>query len=55
MKSLLGEIVPDAAAGPRGLDGDRLWAVRDPDGRFGVVAAVQRPGRVTTGDASRLV
>ncbi len=35
VKSMLGEVVPAADAGPRGLAGDRLWAVRDPDGKFG--------------------
>jgi uncharacterized protein YcbX len=35
VKSLLGEVLPAAAAGDRGLRGDRLWAVRDPDGKFG--------------------
>jgi uncharacterized protein YcbX len=35
VKSLLGEVLPSAAVGERGLAGDRLWAVRDPDGKFG--------------------
>jgi uncharacterized protein len=35
VKSMLGEVVPAADVGSRGLAGDRLWAVRDPDGRFG--------------------
>jgi uncharacterized protein YcbX len=35
IKSLLGEVLPSAAVGSRGLDGDRLWAVRDVDGKFG--------------------
>ncbi|WP_229074460.1 MOSC domain-containing protein [Actinoplanes sp. DH11] len=35
VKSMLGEVVPAADVGPRGLAGDRLWAVRDPDGKFG--------------------
>jgi uncharacterized protein YcbX len=35
VKSMLGEVVPAADVGPRGVDGDRLWAVRDPDGKFG--------------------
>jgi uncharacterized protein YcbX len=35
VKSMLGEVVPEAFAGERGLDGDRLWAVRDEDGKFG--------------------
>jgi uncharacterized protein len=35
IKSMLGEVVPAAEVGERGLVGDRLWAVRDPDGKFG--------------------
>jgi uncharacterized protein YcbX len=35
VKSMLGEAVPAAEVGERGLEGDRLWAARDPDGRFG--------------------
>jgi len=35
IKSVLGEVLPAADVGSRGLDGDRLWAVRDPDGKFG--------------------
>lgn len=35
VKSMLGEVVPAAEVGGRGLVGDRLWAVRDPDGKFG--------------------
>jgi uncharacterized protein YcbX len=35
VKSLLGEVVPAADVGTRGLAGDRLWAVRDPDGKLG--------------------
>ena len=35
IKSLLGEAPPAAVVGWRGLDGDRLWAVRDADGKFG--------------------
>lgn len=35
VKSMLGEVVPAAEIGERGLAGDRLWAVRDPDGKFG--------------------
>ncbi|GIE30947.1 molybdenum cofactor biosysynthesis protein [Actinoplanes italicus] len=35
VKSLLGEFLPVAVAGDRGLEGDRLWAVRDADGKFG--------------------
>lgn len=32
---MLGEVVSVADVGARGLAGDRLWAVRDPDGKFG--------------------
>jgi uncharacterized protein YcbX len=35
VKSMLGEAIRAADAGDRGLAGDRLWAVRDPDGKFG--------------------
>ncbi|MBB2949084.1 hypothetical protein FB565_008889 [Actinoplanes lutulentus] len=35
VKSMLGEELPAAEVGERGLAGDRLWAVRDPDGKFG--------------------
>ncbi|GAA0925866.1 MOSC domain-containing protein [Virgisporangium aurantiacum] len=35
VKSMLGEVVPAADVGARGIAGDRLWAVRDPDGKFG--------------------
>jgi len=35
VKSMLGELLPTAEVGERGLSGDRLWAVRDPDGKFG--------------------
>jgi MOSC domain-containing protein len=35
VKSMLGELVPTAHIGRRGLDGDRLWAVRDTEGKFG--------------------
>jgi uncharacterized protein len=35
VKSMLGEVVPVAEVGERGLAGDRLWAVRDQDGKFG--------------------
>ena len=35
VKSLLGELLPAAPVGSRGLDGDRLWAVRDAEGKFG--------------------
>ncbi|WP_233583870.1 MOSC N-terminal beta barrel domain-containing protein [Micromonospora sp. CV4] len=35
IKSMLGEAVPLAEVGERGLAGDRLWAVRDLDGKLG--------------------
>lgn len=35
VKSMLGEVVAAADVGERGLTGDRLWAVRDADGKFG--------------------
>ncbi|MEU8639868.1 MOSC domain-containing protein [Amycolatopsis sp. NPDC048633] len=35
VKSMRGERLTEATLGERGLDGDRLHAVRDPDGKFG--------------------
>ena len=35
VKSMLGEVVSATDVGTRGIAGDRLWAVRDPDGKFG--------------------
>jgi uncharacterized protein len=35
VKSMLGEVLRAAEVGERGLAGDRLWAVRDPDGKLG--------------------
>lgn len=35
VKSLLGESLDAVDVETRGLDGDRLWAVRDPDGKLG--------------------
>ncbi len=35
VKSMAGERLTEAAVGERGLDGDRLYAVHDPDGKFG--------------------
>ncbi|GGQ43278.1 hypothetical protein GCM10010166_09520 [Couchioplanes caeruleus subsp. azureus] len=32
---MLGEVVPDVRVDRRGVVGDRLWAVRDPDGKLG--------------------
>ncbi|MDG6107948.1 MOSC domain-containing protein [Dactylosporangium aurantiacum] len=42
VKSLLGEVLPAAAVGARGLDGDRLWAVRDADGKLGSGKSTRR-------------
>ena len=39
---MLGEVVPVAEVGERGLAGDRLWAVRDPDGKFGSGKSTRR-------------
>jgi uncharacterized protein YcbX len=35
VKSLSGEALAEALLDERGLVGDRLWSVRDPDGKFG--------------------
>jgi MOSC domain-containing protein len=35
VKSMLGEILPAVEVAERGLAGDRLWAVRDEDGKLG--------------------
>jgi uncharacterized protein YcbX len=35
VKSMLGEQVPGVEVDDRGVIGDRLWAVRDPDGKLG--------------------
>ena len=35
VKSMTGQRLTEAKLGERGLDGDRLYAVRDPDGKFG--------------------
>ena len=35
VKSMLGEVLPAAEVGERGIIGDRLWAVRDSNGKFG--------------------
>jgi uncharacterized protein len=35
VKSMLGEVLAAVDVEERGLSGDRLWAVRDPDGKFG--------------------
>jgi uncharacterized protein len=35
VKSLSGETLTEAVLDERGLVGDRLWSVRDPDGKFG--------------------
>lgn len=35
VKSMLGESVRELGVDPRGCAGDRLWSVRDPDGKIG--------------------
>ncbi|MFC7278055.1 hypothetical protein ACFQS1_29055 [Paractinoplanes rhizophilus] len=40
---MLGEVVPAAEVGARGMAGDRLWAVRDPNGNFGPGRRADRP------------
>jgi uncharacterized protein YcbX len=35
VKSLTGEVLTSAEVERRGLAGDRLWSLRDPDGKFG--------------------
>ena len=35
VKSMVGERLTEAKVSERGFDGDRLYAVRDPDGKFG--------------------
>ncbi|WP_328476020.1 MOSC domain-containing protein [Actinoplanes sp. NBC_00393] len=42
VKSMLGEAVPAADIGERGLAGDRLWAARDADGKFGSGKSTRR-------------
>lgn len=39
---MLGEVVPASEVDERGLAGDRLWAVRDPDGKFGSGKSTRR-------------
>lgn len=39
---MLGEVVPAVEVGHRGLAGDRLWAVRDADGKFGSGKSTRR-------------
>jgi uncharacterized protein YcbX len=39
---MLGEVLTAASIGERGLTGDRLWAVRDPDGKFGSGKSTRR-------------
>ncbi|WP_246595259.1 MOSC N-terminal beta barrel domain-containing protein [Actinoplanes auranticolor] len=45
IKSLLGERPPVAEVDQRGLAGDRLWAVRDPDGKHRRPAPAAGPDR----------
>ena len=42
VKSLVGEELERAALDHRGLLGDRLWSVRDPDGKFGSGKSTRR-------------
>ncbi len=42
VKSMLGESLRAATVETRGLAGDRLWAVRDPDGKFGSGKSTRR-------------
>ncbi|MDN4161254.1 MOSC domain-containing protein [Nocardioides abyssi] len=42
VKSLHGESLDRADVGPRGLDGDRLWALREPDGKLGSGKSTRR-------------
>lgn len=42
VKSLLGEHLDALAVDERGVVGDRMWSVRDPDGRFGSGKSTRR-------------
>lgn len=42
VKSLVGERLSGAHVDARGLDGDRLWSVRDPDGKLGSGKSTRR-------------
>lgn len=42
VKSLVGEDLAEAGVDARGLIGDRQWAVRDPDGKFGSGKSTRR-------------
>jgi uncharacterized protein YcbX len=42
VKSVLGETLDQVALDCRGLDGDRLWSVRDPDGKLGSGKSTRR-------------
>jgi len=63
VKSLAGEPLARVHVGPRGLDGDRTWAVRGPDGKLGSGKSTRRFRRMdglldllaTTGDDGRPV
>ena len=46
VKSLAGEVLTAATIGPRGLDGDRVWAVRTEDGGIGSGKTTRRFRRV---------
>src|SRR5687767_2404638 len=47
VKSMLGELLTHADVGARGLVGDRLWAVRDGDGKLGSGKNTRRFRRMT--------
>jgi uncharacterized protein YcbX len=42
VKSLVGEHLTTATVDHRGIEGDRLWAVRDPDGKLGSGKSTRR-------------
>ncbi|WP_204037573.1 MOSC N-terminal beta barrel domain-containing protein, partial [Actinoplanes utahensis] len=52
VKSMLGEQIPAAVLGARGLTGDRLWAVRDADGKFGSGKNTRRFRRIPSPPAT---
>ena len=67
VKSLCGEVLDEVEVGPRGLAGDRGWAVYSEDGgilktlgadgdpEFGLQAHVVEGGRLRRGDAAVLL